>query len=815
MTAPGFASLPAYPVREFLPEILRALGEEPRLAVVAAPGSGKTTLVPLALLQAPWRRGKILVQEPRRVAAKAAAQRLSLLLGTNPGTAVGWRVRGETKACAETEIEVVTDGVLLRMLQEDPALEGVAAVVFDEFHERSTNADLALLFARDAQENLRPDLRLLALSATPDLAALRRVFGEHRTIDVPGTLHPVAVVHREPSPSVPLEEEIAKSLLARLEDPASGSVLVFLPGFAEISRVRERIEDRLPEDVELFAMHRSLPLAEQTRAIEPAPPGRRKVILSSSIAESSVTIEGIRVVLDAGLERVSAFDEARGLSRLATRRESADSAAQRAGRAGRTCEGVCVRFWPERETLRPNREPEILRCDMSRVVLECALWGASDPGALPWPTPPDPGKWERARAALERIGALAPDGKLTPLGKRIAALPLAPATGAFLLRAADLGAGNAACRLAALMEEDLPASYKGCDVSPLLRPGNDVRVAGGGTLSELAARLAETLRLGKDSARLSPGLLALLARPDALARRRPGQSGKLSTSGGQGLYLPEGDALRTSEWLVALQAGGAGADLRIRAAVPFDPEELRAAPEELRSRWIREERALSWNAQKGAASVKVSAWWGALLLSETPGRAAEEEELSAWRKHLLSAGGAALPWSEGARTLVARVRAARAAAPGLWPDWSDENLVRLAAEAGRPLREGDLVPWLRGELGFPQCRKLDADVPDRFVFPNGRSQAIDWSGERPVLAAPLQDFFGVSRHPTAGGAPLRVVLLSPARRPIQTTEDLPGFWRGSYAEVRKEMKGRYPKHNWPEDPWNAQEARKRKPPASA
>ena len=808
-------SLPDYPVRAFLPEIAARLEKGTRLTVVGAPGSGKTTLVPLALLDAPWRKGRILVQEPRRVAAKGAALRMSALLGKRPGTTVGWRARGDSSTGPGTEIEVVTDGVLLRLLQEDPALERYSAVVFDEFHERSLNGDLAMLFARDLQRELRPELRLLALSATPDLDALRRVFGEHDAVDVPGTLFPVSVSHRVPSGRESLEREMARSLLHLMRETSDGGALVFLPGLAEIGRAKEALGDSLPGDVELLAMHGSLPIEEQSRAILPAPEGRRKVVLASSIAESSVTVEGISFVLDSGLERVSRYDEAKGLERLVTRRVSLDGAVQRAGRAGRTRPGLCVRFWDEREPLRKTREPEIARADLTRVALELARWGGWSIPASDWPEPPDPAKLERAKESLVRLGALDPEGRLTPLGKRMAELPAAPAQSAFLVRAADLGAGRAAARLAAVLEEGLPANARGCDCSEALSSWGSAVAAGalGARLRELADDLCRQLSLpARDSARLSVGALALLARPGSLARRRSSADGKYATALGVGCYLPEGDALRSREWIAALELGGAGADLRARIAAPVSPEDLDALPGELRERWLREERTVAWNAKRGCANAKARTFWGALPLAETPVPATPEEELEAWRADLLERGDEALPWTPAARSLVRRAAAAFRAQGDPWPDWSDGALARkIAEEALSVPREGDLANILRGALGHRLLRALDAEFPDRLALPSGSSWPVEYEEGRASLAAPLQAFFGMDEHPRIGNAPLRLVLLSPARRPIQTTEDLPGYWRGSYAETRKEMKGRYPKHNWPEDPWNAQEARKRRP----
>lgn len=811
-----FSQLPPYPVRKILPSLLEQSVEKRKFVVVSPPGSGKTTLIPLALLHAPWIGSqKVLIQEPRRLATKMVAHRLASLLGEKPGESVGWRMRGESLVSPKTKIEVVTDGVLLRMLRDDPSLEGYGALILDEYHERSLYGDLALMLSAESQLTLREELRLFALSATPDLQALQNCLGEYSLLQVDGTLHPVSIHYRAEDPRLSIEENAVRATLHILEN-RSGDILLFLPGVPEVRRFLERIEDRVSAEVELHPLYGDLSIAQQQLAILPSPTGKRKIVIATSIAESSLTIEGITTVIDSGWERRSRFDEEHQIERLETRRLSHDAATQRAGRAGRIEPGLCVRLWSENEILRPQREPEILRVDLSSTVLQLTAWGGGQIDRYRWPTQPDSARWERAQERLRLLGALDQKNQLTPEGKQLLHFPIAPHRALFLLRAAEENNVRIATRLVALLEERALQRSTGCDLSHLLQFWNETVSKGekGRRLSFLAQQLEKTVsqlspldHSQSNKGVFSLGKLGAMANPSGVAFRRGEEKGRFLLASGRGAYIPDTDSLYNHQWVVALEVSGSGSDSRITAALALNPQDLHQLPESIQQVWLKRERTVLWEQPQQRAVGSEILKWGAITLSEKRiVDLAFEESLDAWKIYLRREGISALPWNREAVQLVSRLRRAAMNQPNRWPDWTDDALLQHFIES-------DLIPFqrnlpferqLKELLSWEQWRELEEKWPDRWISATGAKYPIDYERETPTLSAPIQEFYGGEKHPSIGdGLPLRIELLSPARRPIQTTEDLPSFWKGSYADVRKEMRGRYPKHDWPEEPWKA------------
>jgi ATP-dependent helicase HrpB len=786
--------------------------------LVAPPGAGKTTVVPLALMDEPWvGGGRIIVLEPRRLAARAAAARMAHTLDESVGQTVGFRVRMQSKVSARTRIEVVTEGVFTRMILDDPGLEGVAAVLFDEFHERSLDADLGLAFARDAQGVLREDLRLLAMSATLDGARISALLDDAPVIRSEGRAHPVDTRYLGRDPAMRLEEQAARAVRKALAEE-EGGVLVFLPGQGEIRRTEALLAERLPADVILAPLYGALDTGEQDRAIEPAPKGRRKVVLATSIAETSLTIEGVRVVVDAGFARTPRYDPASGLTRLDTVRVSQASADQRRGRAGRTEPGVCYRLWDEPETrsLVPFARPEILETDLSGFALSLAQWGARDASGLAFLDPPPAGAFAEARALLERLEALDAHGDLTAHGRLLARLPLPPRLAHMVAAGAGAGVGERAARIAAVLSErglggssthlgDRLERFE-ADRGPRAR---DARA--------LAARWAAAA--GKGTAGEAPGDAILLAEayPERVARAR-GKPGEYRLANGRGVFVEPHDALAREPWLAVGELGGGAARDRILLAAPLDPAELEARFADR----IEAEDRLEPDAG-GRLRAKRIRRLGAVVIEERlidrPDPALIAAALMA---QVRREGIAALPWGEAARSLRQRAAFLRRAAPGAWPDLSDEALLARLDEWLEPLLAGRsalsqipadaLDAALRALVPWDAARALDAAAPARFTAPTGNSFAIDYAAEGgPLVEVRVGELYGLAEHPRVAGEPLTLALLSPAHRPVQVTRDLPGFWRGSWKDVRTEMKGRYPKHVWPEDPARAAPTTRAKP----
>ncbi len=817
---------PRLPVHEALPALAAALRAGPNAVLVAPPGAGKTTVVPLALLDEPWvAGGRILVLEPRRLAARAAAARMAATLGEAVGATVGYRVRLQSRVSSATRIEVVTEGVFTRRITGDPGLEGVAAVLFDEFHERSLDADLGLAFALDAQAQLRPDLRLLAMSATLDGAAVAALMGGAPVVESLGRAHPVETRHLGRDRARRLEEDVARAVRRALAEE-SGGVLVFLPGQAEIRRTAERLAQDVRDPAVVVApLYGALAPGQQDLAIAPAAPGVRKVVLATSIAETSLTLEGVRVVVDSGLSRTPRYDPASGLTRLETVRVSRAAADQRRGRAGRTAPGVCYRLWDEAETrgLAPYGRPEIADSDLSGVALSLALWGARGPADLRFLDPPPAGAFAEARRLLAELGALDAAGAPTAHGRALAAVGLAPRLAHMVVEGARRGAGLRAARLAALLSER-GLGGEGADVSERLARLHDERGPRAADARALADRWARAAALtAGPSAKGEPpsdGLLLAFAYPERIARARGG-SGEYRLANGRGAGLDAADRLARERWLAVGELAGGPVRDRIVAAAALDEAELRSAFADR----ITTADEVETDDQGRVQARRVSRL-GRLVVEER--RLERPDPALLARAHaarLRAEGLSVLPWGEAAAALRARVAFLRALEPDAgWPDLADAALLdalddwlgpRLAdVPRLEALRPAELDAALRARVPYDLQRRLDRDGPERFTTPAGTGAAIDYAAEGgPSVQVRVQELYGLATHPAVAGGrvPLTLVLLSPARRPVQVTRDLPGFWRGSWREVRVELRGRYPRHPWPEDPLLAVPTTRAKP----
>ncbi|MHB1103810.1 MAG: ATP-dependent helicase HrpB [Devosia sp.] len=807
------------PIDDALPALRAALAAGPFAVLVAPPGAGKTTRVPLALLDASWRGdGRIVMLEPRRLAARAAARRMAQTLGEAVGQTVGYRVRLDAKVSAGTRIEVVTEGVFTRMLLADPELAGVAAVLFDEFHERSLDGDLGLALARDATA-LRDDLRLLVMSATIDGARIAKLLDSAPVIESRGRAFDVETRYFDRDPLLRLEDEVARVTFEALRiEP--GSMLVFLPGEAEIRRTAERLTSRLPTDVDIAPLHGQLSPAEQDRAIQPAPAGRRKVVLATSIAETSLTIEGVRIVIDSGYRRAPAYEPATGLTTLETRRVSRASADQRRGRAGRTGPGVCYRLWNEGQNaaLEPFDRPEMLEADLSGLALDLANWGVSDPATLAFLDPPPKPAWTGAVALLKSLDALDADGRITVEGRALARLPLHPRLAHMVHRAAAEGDAMTAAELAVLITE---RSLGGGDVD-LSHRLSSFRAERGKRADDaraLARRWA-TLAGGDSSPSMDVGRHLARAYPDRVAQAA-GARGRFRLVNGRAAMLDETDALAVSPFLVVTDITGTAANGRIRAAATLDRQQI---VEQFANNFSTE-TALAFDRASRSVRARRVTQLGALRLGDDPVPVDDlDRAAQLLATGIAELGIAALPWSKEHKALRARATYLSRALGAPWPDLSDEALARSRADwlaphiAGRlslaEITANDLASALDALLPWDRRAEIGRLLPAHFEAPFGQSHPIDYAAENgPALEIRVQELFGLDRHPAVAGGrvPLLLVLLSPAHRPIQTTRDLPGFWRGSWRDVAKDLKGRYPRHFWPDDPLSAQATNRTKP----
>lgn len=837
------------PVASVLDELDQALAEHACAVLQAPPGAGKTTLVPLALLQSDWLAGqKIILLEPRRLAARAAAERLAQLLDEPVGQRVGYRIRLDSRVSAATRIEVVTEGILQRLLQDDPELPGVGLVIFDEFHERSLDADLGLALCRQTQQYLReePPLRLLVMSATLDAEAVSRLLDDAPLISSQGRQYPVEIRYAGAAPvGQPIEPRVVQTVLQALAHE-SGSQLVFLPGTAEIRRVQAQLEAQLgaSSGVLVTPLYGELDLAAQRRAISPAAPGQRKVVLATSIAQTSLTIEGIRVVIDAGLIRQPRFDPVSGLTRLQTGRVSQAAAEQRAGRAGRLEPGVCYRLWSatQQEQMAAQDQPEMLQADLAPLALQLAQWGIRDAGELIWLDPPPAAALEQGRELLTTLGALqcTDDGwRLTEHGMAMGTLPMHPRLAHMLLRAQALGLGALACRLAAMASErDLLRGVADADVARRLdlfdQPRADA-AADRGALQRARQLASQWQRLlsawpsvpvSEPEDEVWQGLLLALAYPDRIAQRRA-EGLEYRLANGRSAAFAEPDALQKHEWLVVASLGGHAAQrhVRIFMAAALDITLLQKhLPEVLSTR-----DTLEWDPRRESLVAERQQRIGALICSRQALPALDPLERSrALCEVVRKQGLNLLHWPPSLRQWQARVALLRQldlveTGASDWPDLSDTALLDtleqwLAPYLDRVRRlshfaDLDLSAMLSALLPWPLPRQLDEWAPTHWRVPTGSQIRIDYSESPPILAVRLQEMFGSADTPriAQGRQALQLHLLSPAQRPVQITQDLAGFWQGSYADVKKDMKGRYPKHYWPDDPLQAEPTRRAKP----
>jgi ATP-dependent helicase HrpB len=877
------------PIDPALPGLTSALGAGNAAVLVAPPGAGKTTRVPLVLAAEPWAQGKkLLVLEPRRLAARAAAARMAATLREAVGASVGYRVRFGSKVSAATRIEVVTEGVFTRLVLDDPSLAGVAAVLFDEFHERSLDGDLGLALARDVQQGLCAELKLLVMSATLDGARVGKLLGEAPVIESAGRAFPVETRYLGRDPRLPIEPQVADAVARALRAEA-GSLLVFLPGAAEIRRSEALLRERVGDGaIDIVPLHGALDADVQDRAIAPAPPGRRKVVLATSIAETSLTIEGVRVVIDCGLARVPRYEPDVGLTRLETVRVSRASADQRRGRAGRTEPGVCYRLWDEPQTaaLEPANRPEILAADLSGLVLDLAHWGVADPAQLAFLDPPPAPALAQAKALLGELHAIDQAGRITEEGKRLRELPLPPRLARMVVDAAAAGQAERAAEIAVVLTErglggndvDLghrldalrrDRSKRGNDAramarrwaaiarstpSPLARSAPSPLVGegwGGGWRGEMMvappagnrttptphpspqgggerrerARGGEQRELTRGETRsgAAVGALLVLAYPDRVAKNR-GAGGAFLLANGRGANVDAASALARAPFLAVAEITGTAAQGRIVLAAPLTLAEIEA---QFADR-IESRDEIAFDAASASLRARRLRRLGAIALTEQPLTVVADDASA----RMLAQGAARLgierlPWTKPLRQWRDRVMFLRRAEGGEWPDLSDAALAATAVDWLAPALAGetalgelasdDFAQALQGLLPWTLRRRLDAEAPTHFTAPSGSSVPIDYEAqEGPKLAIRVQELFGLDRHPSiaAGRVPLVVELLSPAHRPVQVTRDLPGFWRGSYAAVKAEMKGRYPRHPWPDNPLSAVPTRRAKPRSS-
>ena len=812
MAAKFDASLP---IDAALPALRAALADRNAAVLVAPPGAGKTTRVPLVLLEESWAKDKkILVLEPRRLAARAAAARMAATLGEQVGDNVGLRVRFGSRVSKRTRIEVVTEGIFTRLVIDDPSLEGVAAVLFDEFHERSLDADLGLALARDAQQGLRPDLKLLVMSATLDGARVAALLGDAPAIESEGRAFPVETRYLGRDPRAPIERQVTE-VIERVLRAETGSLLVFVPGAGEIRRTESLLKERISDaTIDVVALYGALDAREQDRAISSSPPGRRKVVLATSIAETSLTIEGVRVVIDSGLSRVPRYEPDVGITRLETVRVSRAAADQRRGRAGRVEPGVCYRLWDEPQTasLEAYTRPEILSADLSSFTLDLAQWGASDPGKLAFLDSPPRAALSEAKTLLAELGAIDSDGRITEEGRKLRALPLPPRLARMVVDAAAEGAGELAAGIAAVVTE---RGLGGDDVDLRHRLDNIRRDRSkrADDARAMVRRWAETAGGKAAASEHSPGSLLALAYPDRIAKNRGGGNGSFLLGNGRGGNVDPASPLAREPYLAVAELTGAAAASRVVLAAVITLGEIEA------------DEAVTFEAASASLRSRRIRKLGALILSErtlpvAPG--AKAAKLLA--EGIAGLGMAKLPWSKAQLQFRDRVNFLRRAEGDEWPDLSDHALARKAADWLAPFLDGktalshvvadDLAAALDVLIPWNLRKRLDAEAPTHFTAPSGSNVPIDYEGEEgPKLAIRVQELFGLAVHPVIAGGrvPLLIELLSPAHRPVQVTRDLPGFWRGSYKDVRSDLRGRYPKHPWPDDPLTAPATRRAKP----
>jgi ATP-dependent helicase HrpB len=836
--------LPDYPINEALPALTQALAERRSVLLEAPPGAGKSTIVPLVLRASPWLgEQKILMLEPRRIAARAVAGRMAHLLGEAVGKTVGFRTRLESRVSRETRIEVVTEGILTRMLQDDSGLTGIGCVIFDEFHERSLNADLGLALCIESQQSLREDLRVVVMSATLDMKPIARLLHDAPIVTARGRSFEVTTEYVARRPEIYLEQQTAQVVRTALREH-DGDVLCFLPGAGEIRRVQRALEDAGSDPkLRVLPLYGELEGGAQDAALAPAPAGQRKVVLATSIAETSLTIEGVRVVVDAGLRRYAEFDPATGMSRLVTAKVSQAAADQRRGRAGRLSAGHCYRLWSEgtQASLAPQTAPEILHADLAPLALELSCWGAVDAASLSWLDAPPAAPLAQARDLLRQLEAIDSDLRITPHGRKLAKLGTHPRLAHMLVNGALYGAAHLACDLAAILgERDIlrfaPGGARDADLRlrvAVLRgdrrdlpPGVSVDARALGNASRNSEHWKRSFARGRSDAvdaHQWAGILLAWAYPDRIGRAR-GDGGRYLLANGRGARFGEPQALAKAEFIVAAELDGAEREARIFLASPIAPSDL----EEYFSAHIHEQSEIAWDDREQAVRARRERRLGALVLQSSEIRTPDSQALqNAALMGLHQLGIGALPWTSQLRQWQARVMLMRqydVPSPEPWPDLSDAALAATLEEwapawiTGVSRREHfgkvDLGNALRSRLTYAQGVILDREAPTHFTVPSGSHVAIDYlDGEIPTLSVRLQEVFGLRQTPSvaAGRLPLLLKLLSPARRPVQITRDLISFWNRGYHEVKKDLKGRYPRHYWPDDPYTAEPTRRARP----
>jgi ATP-dependent helicase HrpB len=824
------------PIDEVLPALRSALQRGPNAVVEAPPGAGKSTVVPIALLDESWLRGgKIVMLEPRRLATRAVAMRMARTLGESPGETVGYRMRLETRVSRRTRIEVVTEGVFTRMLQSDPALEGVAAVLFDEFHERSLHADTGLAFALDAQANLAPELRLLVMSATLDGAAVARLLGDAPVITAAGRVYPVEVKYLGTGmPLLPGGREepliaVVRAIRRALQE-SPGDMLVFLPGAGEIRRVQGMLDE---PGADVLPLYGELGPDAQDAALAPARAGRRKIVLATNIAETSLTIDGVRIVVDAGLERRSLFDPSSGMNRLEVHRISRASAEQRAGRAGRTAPGVCYRLWGEgaERSLAAYAPPEVCVADLAPLALDLAAWG-TDAGALRWLDPPPAATLASSRDLLRRLGALDDAGRITTHGKAMQELPAHPRLAHLLLEARRLGVTSLGAEIAALLSDRDLLRAGGASRDSDIRTRLETLRRGTGADRGALDRVRRAQRAfeqqsgapaGIPSADVDAGVLLAFAYPDRIGRRRPGSEARYQLANGRGALFPGPESIAREEFIVAVDLDDREREAQIRLAAPLSRADLL---EHFREH-VRRAEEVHWDERTETVVARRAVWLDDLLIEEKPlPEVPRDATAAAMIEGVRSLGLDALPWDDDCRDFVARCEFVRGLGRKELADWPNYSREALAADLGwlEPFLDGvtrrpqlsrvPLLDALRSRLTYPHQQKLDELAPTHITLPTGSRTRIDYVDDNaPCASMRMQEVFGLAATPRIGGGavPVTFKLLSPAHRPLQVTRDLASFWSNAYVEVRKDMRGRYPRHYWPENPLEAEPTRRAKP----
>lgn len=824
------------PIHQILPTLTHTMAQHHQCVLEAPPGAGKTTGVPLALLDQPWLAGqKILLLEPRRLAARAAAQRMAESLGEAVGQTVGYRVRLDSKVSAATRIEVITEGILTSMLQDDPSLDGVGVLIFDEFHERSLDADLGLALALQGRALFREDddpLRLLVMSATLDGNAVAQLLGDAPVVSSEGRAYPVTIEYGAPwQIGEWIEERVCRTIVQALAEQ-HGSLLVFLPGQAEIQRVARQLAEPLAgrKDILICPLYGNLNLSEQQQAIAPPAQGIRKIVLATNIAETSLTIEGIRVVIDSGLCREARFDPNTAMTRLRTRRISRAASTQRAGRAGRMEPGICYRLWSETQQaqLAAFSSPEILQADLSSLALQLIRWGIDSPDELDWLDNPPPASWQQSCDLLERLDAIQPTAsgsyQLSPHGEQLCQLPIHPRLAHMMVRGSQLGLRQQACELAALLGERDPLRERRSDIGlrlewlrgerhcerqhkPLLQRIQQQRKR----FNQLCAAIQPEHPVDQPRHPRWTAVLIALAYPDRLARKRQ-HSDTLQLSNGRAARLNAGDPLHNSPWLSVAQLGGreGSRDEQIWLAAELDPALFDGPLASL----CHNKEVVEWDGQRNRLLAEQQTRIGALVLRSTPLDSPSEAARGAALIALVRKQGLSLlPWNDALQSWRLRVNFLHQQRGAPWPDLGDQALLDTLEQWLQPYLNDvrhlnhfarlDLKNILQAQLPWPLPQQLDELAPERLKVPSGSRVQIDYSQQPPVLAVKLQEMFGATQTPSVAGVPLLIHLLSPARRPLQVTQDLISFWRNGYQQVQKDMKGRYPKHPWPDDPFSA------------